>query len=290
MEVEGRIFRMNPYETIVEVTGDTSLSVLPGVECLNPDDEENCRVYRRVFKKKRIYLPGEYKRAVSEQLLGLDNILVFGMSGYSLLTPEQCRAWGVKVGAYESACGAILRGVVHHLREQFIGVDVRIAHGASNMGIDKAAINVGRHLIRPQLGHSCPEFMFYVADDDIPVYVARTQAEYSRAFIQSLDILIVANGRVQAFEHDIDAAFRFHKHIIPINVLKSISATGGPPAFNANGEIEDAVAAMEHLVHMTNLSKSRGRDTFDELCRHVNETTVAIARQILSPECAFGRL
>jgi len=36
-------------------------------------------------------------------------------------------------------------------------------------------------------------------------------------------------------------------------VLKSISTTGGPPAFKEEGHIEDAVAAMELLVHMVSM-------------------------------------
>lgn len=286
---EGRIFRTG-NETVVEIASASHLSGLPGVECVNPGALEEQRTYRKVFRRKPIYLPKEYDKAVAEHLSGPDT-LVIGMNGYSSLTPEQCLAWGVKAGAYESACAAILSGAIKYLQEKFGGIDVRLAHGASDMGVDRVAVNVGIRLNRPQLGHSCPPFMFYVLDDAIPVYVAATQAEYACAFIRSLHILIAANGRAQAFEHDIDAAFKLRKHIIPINVLKSISATGGPPAFNTRGGIEDAVAAMEHLIHMVSIQLGyRQRDVFVELCEHTNETIAFIARQTLSPERAFGNV
>ncbi len=286
---EGRIFREGGA-VVVERVGAASLKDLDGVECVNPDAPEAERIYRKTFVNKPVYLPDEYDRAVAERLSGTD-VMVMGMNGYSLLTPEQCLAWGVKVGAYEAACRGIFSRAIRNLQREFQGIDVRIVHGASDLGVDKSAIQVGRMMNRPQLGFSCPKFMFYVLDDDIPVYVAGTQAEYAVAFIKSLDILISANGRKQAFEHDIDGAFKFKKHIIPINVLKSISTKGGPPAFNANGDVEDAVAAMEILVHMVSVQFGHNsRDRFKELCGHLDETLIVIARQTLSPDRAFGNV
>ena len=284
--LEGRIFKSGT-NVCVEKIGSPGLSNLSGVECLNQTAPEEDRIYRKTFYKKPIFMPSEYHKAIAEILVGSD-VVVIGMNGYSSLSLEQCQAWGVKPGTYEAACHTILKGLIEYLTKKFNGIDVRIAHGASDLGVDRAAIRVGRQLNCPQLGHSCPKFMFYVPDDEIPVYVAKTQAEYAQAFIRSLNVLIAANGRVQAFEHDIDTAFKLHKPILPINVLKSISSTGGPPAFNANGGIEDAVAAMEQLVFMVSMRLGLKLDQFEELRQHTNETVAMITRRLLSPERAFG--
>ncbi|MEZ4534184.1 MAG: hypothetical protein R3D26_04120 [Cyanobacteriota/Melainabacteria group bacterium] len=91
--------------------------------------------------------------------------------------------------------------------------------------MDWAIIKAARDLNRPHLGHSCPKFMFYVEDDTDPVYVAETSR--IRLFVRrSLDILIAANGRMQAFRHDIMAVFEKMKHASFVNVLKSISTNG----------------------------------------------------------------
>jgi hypothetical protein len=289
---EGRIFREG-NRVIVEMIGASHLSSLVGVECLNPDDSEEKRIYRKTFTRRKIYLPGEYDQAVAENLSGTD-VLIIGINGYSVLTPEQCLAWGVKEGAYEAASEAILIKTIKSLANKITGITVRIVHGASEMdcnsirGIDAVAMEVARKLNLEQLGHSCPKFMFYVRDDENkPVYVARTQAEYAMAFIESLDILIAANGRKQAYEHDIDAVFKKKKHLIPVNILKSISVTGGPPAINAQGGIEDAVAAMEYFVHMVSAQIS-GPEQFEALCDRLDQVVTTIARQTVSPERAFG--
>lgn len=290
MRDDGKIFRQDG-KTIVQIQGHSSLGSLPGVRCLDPEAEEEKRIYEKVFIKKKVYLPGEYDQAVSEQLKGKD-IVVLGMNGYSGLSDELCAAWGVKPGGYEAACAAILRSTTKLLQAKFPGVDIRFAHGASDLGVDRAIIEVANGLNRPQLGHSCPHFMFYVEDDDIPVYVAKDQAAYSLAFISSLDILIAANGRIQSFEHDIDAAFKKLKHVIPVNVLRSISTNGGPPAVGPDGKINDAVAAFEQHVHLVSQHfgslNYNSANMFPSLVEHVNVVVEHIGRQILSPDRAFA--
>lgn len=288
MNEHGRIYR-HGGSVFVEAQGPKYLADIPGVVCLNGNEPEDKRVYQKAFTKKRIYLPEEYDRAVHECLTGTD-VLVLGMNGYSMLSDEQCRAWGVKPGAYEAACQAILVSTTQHLLQQFPGIDIRYVHGASDLGVDKVSVSVGRMLNRTQLGHSCPLFMFWVQDDDIPVYVARTQAEYADAFITSLHVLIACNGRVQAFEHDIDAAFKQLKHVIPVNVLKSISSTGGPPAIGPDGKIEDAVAAFEQRVHLVTQRTCVGEpNAFGRLLDHIHQVTLDIGLHHLTPARAFGR-
>lgn len=285
---EGTIWR-DGDDVVVEVTGGSeSRGDQPGVTCANPNALPEDRVYRKVFTQKPIYLSDEYDRAVTGHLTGLD-VVVLAMNGYSRLTDDQCRDWGVHPGAYEAACKALFVGVISSLQREFPGVDVRIAHGASDMGIDRVAIEVSRRFNRMQLGHSCPKFMLYVVDDDVPVYVAATQEAYAKAFIDSLTILIAANGRAQSFEHDIQAAFSMLKHVVLVNVLKSISSTSGPPGINAEGEIEDAVAAMDILVHSIEAGRSTVRpdDPFSELCDRTSGVLIGITRSLLTPKRAY---
>jgi len=287
MKSNGTVRRIDGT-VVVRIKGATHVATLPNVVCLNPESAEPGRVYEKRFLDKEIYLPRQYQRAFDAHLLGLDTV-VLGMNGYSLLTEKQCLSWGVKPGAYEAACRQLLREIYRALDEAFPGIDVRFAHGASDTGVDRAVIQVAKELNRPQLGHSCPEFMFYVQDGDgVPVYVAATQDEYANSFIRSLQILIAANGRQQAFSIDIDAAFKMLRSVILVNVLKSISTTGGPPAI-ADGRVEDAVAAFEHLVHAVGQQMGViAVDPYHALVAHIRDVTVSIARGLISPERAFS--
>lgn len=73
---------------------------------------------------------------------------------------------------------------------------------------------------------------------------------------------------------------------LQLSIFRSLTfeLKSGPPAFNANGDVEDAVAAMEILVHM--VSVQFGHNSRD----HLDETLVVIARQTLSPDRAFGKV
>lgn len=272
---------------IVKVKGKPYVASIAGVTCENPDAAPEQQIHVKRFAKKRIYTGRQYAQAVKEVLTGKE-VVVIGMNGYSALSEAQCRAWGVKPGAYEAACVGILKSVYQTLVTMYPTIDIRFAHGASNVGVDAALIKVATELNRPQLGHSCPKFMFYVEDDDLPVFVAKTQAEYAERFIDSLQILIAANGRVQAFEHDIMAVFKKLKHVVPVNVLRSISTTGGPPAINADGKIEDAVAAFEQRVHLAHRMLYSTDDMYRDMVGHLCQTTAAIVRPLLSPEQAFA--
>ncbi|HBP00221.1 MAG: hypothetical protein UU48_C0006G0007 [Candidatus Uhrbacteria bacterium GW2011_GWF2_41_16] len=269
-------------KTIVEIRGKTHLLNEPGVTCLNSDTLEGERIYQKIFLRKKIYLPDEYEQAVAENLKGRF-VLVLAMNGYSSLRPQQCAAWGVQVGAYEKACEVLLTQVTNWLRQQFPDIDVRFIHGASDIGVDKVIVHTANTLRRTQLGFSCPEYMFYVKDDDVPVYVAPTVREYSDAFVRSSDILIAANGRLQAYRMDIQAVFDYDKSFIPVNVLRLISTTGGPPAKNAAGQIEDAVAHFEQRVHIIGQRRLNdfGQDKWRAAILEINDVMTNICRQIL---------
>ncbi|MCC7531436.1 MAG: hypothetical protein IT342_23235 [Candidatus Melainabacteria bacterium] len=278
---------------LVRVRGKSYVKDLPGVECENPRAQEERRVYRKLFTKKRIYMAGEYDRAVQEILRGTD-VIVLGMNGYSDLSPEKCALWGVRPGAYEQACIGILKMLHKTLNAKFKDIDIRFADGASAAtggGVDWAIIQAARDLNCQHLGHSCPKFMFYVLDDEDPVYVAETQVDYANAFIDSLDILVAANGRMQAFRHDIMAVFEKLKYLIPVNVLKSLSTNGGMPAMDSNGNIEDAVATYEQRVHLIGQRIIQSSaDPYSDLVANICNEAVGIVRPLLSPVRAYGNI
>ena len=287
MNKEGLIKRHADGSHTVTVRGVSYIANLPGVVCTNPDAAEAERIYTKHFTKKPIYLPHEYEKAVRENLQGRD-VIVLGMNGYSSLTPQKCSEWGIVPGAYEAACAGILESVIQELENAYPGIDIRLGHGASSMGVDGVILAVAAKRNKRQLGHFCPRFMFYVEDDEIPVYVAKTQTDYANAFIDSLRVLVAANGREQAFRHDINAVFDKGKHVIPVNVLRSISTTGGPPALNADGKIEDAVAYFEQRVHLMYHAFSGSGDPFRDIVNHVIDQVRQIGRSLISPERAFS--
>lgn len=183
MSDEGTI-RREGETYVVEVRGASYLQGLPGVTCINPNDPEENRLYRKIFHNKKIYLPDEHDFAVATHLKNGMDTIILGTTGYSELTVEQLRKYGVKKGAYEAACKALTIAIAQHLQNTFKGVDVRIVHGSSNTGVDLAAIGAAKELNLRQLGFSCPRFLMYVEDGDgVPVYVAANQKEYAEAFV-----------------------------------------------------------------------------------------------------------
>ena len=282
---EGMIHRKSDG-VVVRMVGQAHLLEQAGVVCENPDSPEEERIYAKTFVNKRIFLPDQFEQAKAE-ILGSDNQLILGMTGYSSIKPKDCADWGIKPGAYEAACEDILGTVIRGLRKTFPGTTIKLFDGASDMGVDRALINVARKLNIEHLGFSCPKFMFYVNDDDDAVYVANSQKEYSDAFIRELDILYSVGGRMQALEHDMIAAIVYNKRLVPLEVLKAISTNGGPPARDADGKVLDATAAFYQAIHM----QSRGKysnDPYADLRCHALEVTESIARGILPPESAFG--
>lgn len=243
---------------------------------------------KKIFERKKIFLPGEYDLAIASCISGT-NVFVLGMNGYSNLSEDKCRAYGIVPGAYEVACAALFSEIVKRLRNEYDGIDIRLVHGASNMGVDKSAINVGLKLNIPQLGFSCPNYMMYVEDDDIPVYVAKNEAEYCEAFTDALNVLITCNGRKVTFSMDIDAMFKKYKDVIPINIIQAISSTGGPPAMNEKGEIEDAVAFWYFKMHHVAMKMGiTGADNWPQAKEQVGNIVSDICRRTMPPHVAFG--
>ena len=261
----------------------------PTVVCLNPEAPAEDKVYQKTFTKRCVYLPEEYDLAVQHHLRGR-YVLVLAMNGYSSIKPEQCREWGIQVGAYEVACRNLLKTVWLHLRREFPDLDIRLIHGSSDMGVDRAIIDAAVELRREMLGFSCPEYAFYVTDEaNFPMYIASTVEEYSDAFVRSGDILIAANGRLQAYRMDIKAVFEHDKIFIPINVLRLISSLAGPPPKDKDGKIMDACAHFEQRVYMVGQRRpdvpgSISHDPWKAALHELSEVLVDKCRHQLDPE------
>lgn len=266
-EDEGKIYRKNG-KVIVEAKGQ-----------------------QKIFKRKPIFLPNEYSLAVEKYLSSLtgSDVVVLGANGYSRISPENEREWGTTLKAYQAACSKLFADNIRNAQKKFAGMDIRIVHGASDLGVDTSLMEVARRLNIIQLGFSCPNFMLHVLDDDVPVHVAENQKAYADNFTSALNILFGFNGRIQAFEMDLAAALFKRKFFIPVNVIKTISTKGGPPAFGPNGEIEDAVMAYELQVRSVNyLTRGRVVVDWETIYNNTQEVTVDILRNHISPEIAFG--
>jgi hypothetical protein len=292
----GKIWRQNDGLVVVEILGKAHLLDQPGVICINPQDPEKDRRYQKTFDVKKIYLPGEYQRAIQEIVSHEDNF-VLSMNGYSSITDEQCRRYGIKPGEYEAACAAIMRTAIAHLRKKFQGAQLKLVFGASDMGVDAAIEKVAREFNITPLGFSCPEFMFYVKDDDFPVYVGASPAEYADRYIESLDLLIATGGREHAFIHDIHATLRYKRHIHFIDVLNSLSTTGGVPAtiIDSDGTVRVDNAAAAFGQHISFFSREDSTvhapangDRWDAIFENVCSITTQECRKKMSAKRKFN--
>lgn len=268
--------------TVVRMMSKDDLSGIEGVTCENPEAEPGKRIYRKEFLKKEIFLPDELEVARKQVLYDKDAVCI-GMTGYSKIGDK----WGVNDETYVAACADVLGSAINEIRHEFPSAQVKIVEGASDMGVDKGALMVAEQLNLRHLGFSCPKFMFYVKDDDNPVYVAATQADYGQAFVCSLDLLLSVGGRMQALEHDMLAAIRHNKRLILLNLLKAISPTGGPPARDGRGNIEDATAAFQDAV-LQIAPAAVGLDPYEAVRQSAVEAAKKVARTVLRPASAYS--
>jgi len=268
----------------------------PDVVCVNPAVFRGWEVYRKEFRKKKIYLQGEYEKAIVECLTCPDSF-VLSMNGYSYLGPEHFRRYGIQEGDYEAACAAILRSAIKQLRIKFPEAKLQLIYGASDMGVDKAIEIVAREFNLNLFGFSCVEFLPYAKDDDIPVYVADTVDDYADAYIRSLDLLITTGGREHALKHDVLAACVYNKRIHFVDVLNSLSVTGGVPAtvIDEKGKVtvDNAAAAFGRNVsffsrdNAVSASSDKG-DRWDAIFENVSSVAIGVCRQKMSAQKKFS--
>lgn len=286
----GQISRDDDGNAVIDVRAKSSMASMPGVSCLNPKAAEKNRVYRKTFchPDKRVFLPQE-EDEMRRQLRSAPDVVTVGMTGYSSLKPEQLKQWGIKQGAYEAACRDLIEFTAKQLRTAFPGVRVKFVHGASDMGVDRAVIDTAREMNLDHFGFNCPEWMCYVHDDEVPVYVAADKDAYADAFVRNADILISAGGRDQSLMHDVTAAIKYGKCLILAPVMEAISNNGGPPARDGNGQVQDATQAFLTCVRLPYLAgPTRPLSSYDDLATFVSANANDFAQQhLISPGRAF---
>lgn len=241
--------------------------------------------YRKIFRKKKVYGADEYALARAE-CLGGANVLVLGPTGYSSIKAKDLAAWGLKPGAYEAAVAQLLATAVRRLRQDFAGIDVRFAHGASDCGIDMAAINVATELECKMLGHSCPEYALYVEDSDVggPMVLGENADAYKALFADSIDVLVPTGGREATMDHYAFAAMRRRKPIVLCPVLAAICPV--PPGGVVGGQVVDAVSAMMQLIRAPGAIATSM--TWPQVVQHLLESLSLICSSHLTPEVAFA--
>jgi len=290
---DGRI-RKEGNEYIIEVV-DSAGSLDFGAECINKQAPPEERIYQKVFKNKRIFLPNEYNKAM--ELLKNDAGFIFSLNGYSSLKLEWLNKYGITPGAYEDTCTEISYTIIDRLRQTMPKSRLFMIDGASDMGIDKVIADVAFEQNITRLSFSCPEYMLYVVDDHNPVFVANTKAEYANYYIKSLDLLISTGGRKQALEHDVSAACIYQKRIHFADVMNILS-NGRVPAtiVGEDGEIviENAAAAFGSNISyfsyndaVTVSNTSNSGDRFEALFENIAKVATDVCRRRMPPGKMF---
>ncbi|MFH0891737.1 MAG: hypothetical protein V1867_03065 [Candidatus Falkowbacteria bacterium] len=230
------------------------------------------------FRKKPIFFGINAYKEATEKSLKTRGGIVLAMNGYNSLSSEFCASYGFSPEEYEKICASILAEAIGVLFKKFPGIDVRLAHGASNKAVNKAAISIGRKLKITQLGFSCPVYMLDAEDDDIPVYVALNKEACRDAIISASDIILTVNGGKTAFEMDVDAVFKRHKYLILVNAMPAISYRGDLSATDEQGNIIDAVALWrQKMDHISSITGFSDLDHWDS----VKESVVTAAERII---------
>ncbi|MEI8252404.1 MAG: hypothetical protein WCG25_01305 [bacterium] len=290
---DGIIFRQEG-NTVIQVLGSEG-SLKYGAICINTDSPEKERIYQKTFYKKPVYLPTEYDSFVKDHLSLQDNF-VLTMNGYSYMSEDHLLRYGIKAGEYEAACEAILKNAIKHLRGKFDGARLQLSYGASDMGIDMAIEKVARYFNIDLLGFSCPAYMMYVKDDEIPVFVANNSDDYADYYIRSADLLITTGGRKQALEHDVLATCIYNKRVHFVDVLNNLSSTGGVPATikGKDGKVvvDNAAAAFGRNISFFNRDNAIAQmptngDRWDAIFNNINSVATEVCRSKMSPARMF---
>ena len=292
---DGKIWREDGSKNVVVEVINEPNSLDYGAECINLEAPELERIYRKIFTKKPIFLPNEYQQAMNALRTNPADF-VLSMNGFSSLTSEWLEKYGIKEGAYEQACIAIMKNVIDKLRSEFPGARLHLTYGASDMGVDwaieKVASDPGYNL--DLLGISCLRYILYAKDDDIPVYVAPNKDLYADCYIESLDFLVSTGGRDQSLKHDIMAACLFQKRIHFVDVLNLLSNNNVPAVVIENGEtkIENAPATFGRNISSSNVSDIPvvapiGGDKWNSLFYNISANAVEVCRGKMPPDKMF---
>lgn len=263
----------------VRMTGRPDLAKLPGVTVENPEAAPERQVCVKVFRNKHIYR--DYERFRRDRLTGPD-LVALAANGYSTMDDPDL------LEAYVQASKGLLVAVYWMMKRSIPRLDIRLIDGGSKTGIDKALLLAADELKIPHVSHSCPEFMFWVEDDNDPVFVAPDQDAYSDTFIQSSHILLACNGGKQAFHMDIKAALDYEKDVVLVDLLGSLGREVDSKLIGSNKKIVDAVSSFMRLVHVATRHLSTSSfDKYSDLVLNVGQIATSVARSKVSPQAGY---
>ncbi len=264
------------------------LSELPGVEVIEVEGE---KCVQKKFYRKPIFLAHELKQAVSLHLRREPGSFVVSMNGYTTLSTDFLITYGIKPGAYKAACIRVFRTMLKNFRNRFPKTKVFVAHGAVDSEVDGALLQVKKEENLGGLGFSCPKFIFYVNDDDEPLYVANSVDGYADAYIQSLDFLISTGGRAHALTHDINASVLYSKIIYFVDLISMVAEVPVPSSVPLPGggrQVENAAAAFRNNLAFFGSNLDRGSQTsFQLLDNDIFAVAEPVCRKVMPAELMF---
>ena len=138
--------------------------------------------------------------------------------------------------------------------------------------------------------------MFYVEDDERPVYIAASKDDYGDRFIRSLDILFCTGGREHALAQDVAASCLYGKRIHFVDILSQLSSHGTVPATTVDKSgrrrINNAAAAFgKNISFFSTADRSyqaqMSGDPWPDLFRNSLDIATGECRRRMSPARMF---
>ena len=157
-----------------------------------------------------------------------------GVAGYSDLSIFE-NSGVLKKGEYQDLCKDVLArfvlGFNAAMNELKFDAPVVITHGASELGVDKAARDTAISINCRQFGFNQPEWMFYVPDDAVPVYVGIDKQDYHHKFAAHTMVLLIMGGRDDAAYSDRLNTQQYRNLVLPCPILPFLM-DNPPPAWD----------------------------------------------------------
>lgn len=222
----------------------------------------------KYFDKKEIYLPEERNQYENRVLQHGDNVVWIGITGWTSPPKYFAERYGTSTepGIYDKIVTALIIESALILQKENVKIDLR--HGASNVGVDGAALNSMDLISIDGSGVNCPKFMQWVDDDARggPVYVAHDKLKYHQAFADFQKILLVTGGKYDAFYHDYLKRLKGDGFSIVADVIQVISEKA-VPAYEqiSEGEESQLINAAAFIRKKNSFSFSPIPKTYDEL-------------------------
>jgi hypothetical protein len=243
------------------------------------DEAANAWLVEKTFTKLRLVL--ERDAASLSAHLAKPDVLVLGPTGFSSLKPADLELLGLAEGDYEAAVEAYMFHLAHLVHQAYPDVELVLADGASDAGVDKAAIAVSKRLATDnvaRIGHTCFKYLQYVKDEEGVVIVSDTPEAYAQVFTRHVDVLLALGGRDHALELDIASVTSSLRKLLVIpQLIKTVSRDGSAPPVRTGDKLVDATGLFgAHLrivsstaIDPLNDTVQRAADEACDVCRRL---------------------